>query len=265
MKRFFMFSVLAAGLFAAGAAQAATVLITGSNRGLGLEFVKQYAEQGWNVIATSRSPSDDEDLKALAAKHKTVTIEKLDVTDTVEIAALASKYKGQPIDLLLNNAGVLGGGPEQSLGHFSQDRFHQVLNVNVFGPLAVSEAFRENVIASEGKKIISMTSGLGSIAGAGGMPNAPYYYRISKAGLNMAMRALGADLRAQGVAVGVVAPGTVETDMLEEVNEMFFAKMNLPSIGPEESISKLIDVIAALTPATAAKGINNYDGSVMPW
>ena len=84
------------------------------------------------------------------------------------------------------------------------------------------------MIASEGKKIISMTSGLGSIVGAGGMPNAPYYYRISKAGLNMATRALGGNLRARGVTVGVVAPGTVETDMLEEVNEMFFAKWNSP-------------------------------------
>jgi NAD(P)-dependent dehydrogenase (short-subunit alcohol dehydrogenase family) len=80
MKRFFMCAALAAGLFAAGAAQAATVLITGSNRGLGLEFVKQYAEQGWNVIATSRSPSDDEDLKSLAAKHKTVARSNLSDT-----------------------------------------------------------------------------------------------------------------------------------------------------------------------------------------
>lgn len=265
MKRFVAVAAVAAGLFAAGAAQAATVLITGSNRGLGLEFATQYAAKGWDVIATSRSPADDEDLQALAAKHKNVTIEQLDVTDTAEINALAAKYKGRPIDLLLNNAGILGGGPDQSLGNFSQSRFHQVMDVNVFGALAVSEAFRENVIASEGKKIISLTSGLGSIAGAGGMPNAPYYYRISKAGLNMAMRALGGDLRAKGVTVGVVAPGTVETDMLDEVNEQFFAKMNLPSIEPEESISKLIDVIAALTPANAAKGISNYDGSVMPW
>ena len=97
------------------------------------------------------------------------------------------------------------------------------------------------------------------------MPNAPYYYRVSKAGLNMAMRALGADLRAKGVVVGVVAPGTVETDMLDEVNEQFFAKLNLPSITPKESISKLIILISGLTQANAAKGISNYDGSVMPW
>lgn len=265
MKRLIVLAVLATGLFAVGAAQSATVLITGSNRGLGLEFAKQYAEQGWDVIATSRSPADDEALQSLAAENKNIIIEELDVTDMGEISALAAKYKGKPIDLLLNNAGVLGGGPDQTLGTFSQERFHQVMDVNVFGVLAVSQAFRENVIASEGKKIISLTSGLGSIAGAGGMPNAPYYYRVSKAGLNMAMRALGADLRAKGVVVGVVAPGTVETDMLDEVNEQFFAKLNLPSITPKESISKLIILISGLTQANAAKGISNYDGSVMPW
>lgn len=265
MKRFIVLAVLATGLLAAGAAQSATVLITGSNRGLGLEFTKQYAERGWDVIATSRSPADDEELQTLAAKHQNVTIEELDVTDMAEITALAAKYKSKPIDLLLNNAGILGGGLDQTLGTFSQKRFHQVMDVNVFGVLAVSQAFRENVIASEGKRIISLTSGLGSIAGAGGMPNAPYYYRVSKAGLNMAMRALGADLRVKGVVVGVVAPGTVETDMLDEVNKQFFAKLNLPSIRPEESISKLINVISELTQASAAKGINNYDGSIMPW
>ncbi len=265
MSRTFAIVAFSISLFIAGAAQAATVLITGSNRGLGLEFATQYAERGWDVIATSRSPADDEELKALAARHQNVTIEQLDVTDTAEVTALAAKYRGKPIDLLLNNAGVLGGGEDQSLGTFDQKRFHQVMDVNVFGAMAVSEAFRENVILSEGKKIVALTSGLGSIAGAGGMPNAPYYYRISKAGLNMAMRALGGDLRASGVTVGVVAPGTVETDMLDQVNEEFFAKLNLPSITPQESISKLIDVIDELTPENAAKGINNYDGSVMPW
>lgn len=124
MKNILSAAFIAVIFVSTGAAQAATVLITGSNRGLGLEFATQYAERSWDVIATARSPSDDEELKALAAKHKNVTIEKLDVTDMAEIDTLAAKYKGKPIDLLLDNAGVLGGGPEQSLGNFSQERFH---------------------------------------------------------------------------------------------------------------------------------------------
>ena len=124
MKNILSAAFIAVIFVSTGAAQAATVLITGSNRGLGLEFATQYAERSWDVIAIARSPSDDEELKALAAKHKNVTIEKLDVTDMAEIDTLAAKYKGKPIDLLLDNAGVLGGGPERSLGNFSQERFH---------------------------------------------------------------------------------------------------------------------------------------------
>ena len=90
-----------------------TALVTGSNRGIGLELVTQYAADGWDVIATSRSPDDDDDLQALAKSHANVTIEALDVTDMDQIAALSEKYQGKAIDVLINNAGLLGGRPGQ--------------------------------------------------------------------------------------------------------------------------------------------------------
>ena len=263
MKRFFATAVLAAALAAASAANAATVFITGSNKGLGFEFAKQYAEKGWTVIATTRNPDGAKELKELAAKHKNLMIDKLDVSNDTEIAAIAAKYKGKPIDLLINNAGILGEHADQTLGTFSRKGFHDVVDVNDFGALAVSQALRENVIASEQKKIVAMTSGLGSISTAGRMPKAPYYYRMSKAALNMGFQALNADLKGQGVLVAVVAPGTAETAMLTEFLDDY--GMKLPTITAAESVSKLIGVIDGLDQAKAVKGINNYDGTILPW
>src|SRR5688500_848269 len=100
----------------AQAGRPGTVLVTGSNRGLGLEFVKQYAERGWDVIATARDPDSAKELRELAAKNSKITIEKLDVLDTVAIKALAKKYQGRPVDIILNNAGVLGDMKAQALG-----------------------------------------------------------------------------------------------------------------------------------------------------
>jgi NAD(P)-dependent dehydrogenase (short-subunit alcohol dehydrogenase family) len=261
MKRFVAAVALSAGLMLAGAANAATVFITGSNKGLGFEFAKQYAEKGWTVIATTRSPDSAKELKDLAAAHKNITIEKLDVSKDDEIKAIAAKYKGKPIDLVINNAGVLGEHADQTLGTFSRKGFHDVVDVNDFGALAVSEALRENVIASQGKKIVAITSGLGSIAGAGRMPKAPYYYRMSKAALNMGFQALNADLKGQGVTVGVVAPGTAETTMLTEFLDDY--SMKLPSITATESVSKMIGIIDGLDQTKVVKGINNYDGTIM--
>ncbi len=101
-------------------ALAETVLITGTNRGIGLEFVKQYAERGATVIATARRPADAKELIALAAQHPNVTIEALDVTDVSAIEALAKKYQGKPIDILINNAGTLGDVPKQTIGGLDQ-------------------------------------------------------------------------------------------------------------------------------------------------
>src|SRR5690606_8425794 len=119
---------------------------------LGLEFARQYAARGWSVIATARNPQDADDLRDVAARLRSVTIERLDVTDIAAVKALAGKYRGRPIDLVINNAGVLGDLEAQALGSLDFAEFADVMAVNVYGALAVSEAFRNHVAASRHKK-----------------------------------------------------------------------------------------------------------------
>ena len=191
--------------------EAPTVLITGANASHGLAFVEEYAALGWNVIATCRSPAKAERLNALAAQHANVVVEELDIVDDAEIAALVEKYRGKPIDVLMNNAAInaFRFGPNR-FGKMDYEWFAQILNVNIIGQLKVSEAFLENVKASKQKKIISMTSTGGSITEVE-IPIAPAY-RASKAGLNMAMRSYALHLQRKGVIVGIIAPGTVDTE-----------------------------------------------------
>ena len=237
-----------------------TVLITGSNRGLGLEFVKQYAARGWKVIATARAPEGATELRALAAKNNGIAVEKLDVLDRPAIKSLAAKYQGTRIDLLVNNAGVLGDMKAQTLGALDYKEFEEVMAVNVFGALAVSEAFREHVAASDQKKIVSITSrsGIISLPGSRG----PYFYRASKTALNMVMRVLADDLRSRGVIVALVSPAPTETDMLRAL------------IGPEgaarqakapDVIAGLIKAIDGLTLANSGEQPVYFDGTVLPW
>jgi NAD(P)-dependent dehydrogenase (short-subunit alcohol dehydrogenase family) len=216
MKQRLLSLVVIAAASLAPQTQAETVLVTGSNRGIGLEFVRQYAASGWRVIATTRDPATATELTALAMQYpQLVTIEKLDVADNANIEALATRYRGQAIDVLLNNAGLLGDKDKQSFQQLDYATFEQVLQVNTYGPLAVSRAFLDHVLASKQKKIVAITSGLSSIEATkrfGGL----YFYRISKAGLNMGMRALAAELRPKGVKVGILAPGVVETRLLRQ-------------------------------------------------
>jgi NAD(P)-dependent dehydrogenase (short-subunit alcohol dehydrogenase family) len=262
MKSFFLSGCVALlSLF--GCAQAATALITGSDRGLGLEFVRQYAARGDTVIATCRHPEKATELQALAADKKNVVVETLDVSDDANIRTLAVKYRGKPIDVLINNAGVLGAHDDQTLGTFARKGFQEVMDINAFAPLAVSEAFRGNVIASKDKKILAVTSGAGSISRSGGMPKGPYYYRMSKAALNMGMQALGADLREQGVAVAVVSPGATDTDMFTAFTKDYGVKFR--SNTPAQSVTGMVNVIDKLDQKQAAQGILNFDGTVTSW
>ena len=236
-----------------------TVLVTGSNRGLGLEFVKQYADRGWTVIATARNPEDAKELDALATKDSKITIEKLDVLDTAAIKTLATKYQGRPIDIILNNAGVLGDMKAQALGSLDYAEFQEVMAVNVYAPLAVAEAFREHVATSNHKKIVSLTSrsGIISLPGSRG----PYFYRASKVALNMVTRVLADDLRRRGVVAAVVSPPPTETDMLRALigpeNASFQAK-------PADVVAGLIKVIDGLTLENSTAP-TYFDGTVLPW
>ena len=247
-----------------GTVHAATVLITGADRGLGLEFTRQYAARGDTVIATCRHPEKAAELQALAAARKNIVVEKLDLTDDAGVRSLATRYHGKPIDVLINNAGILGDRDDQMLGTFRRKGFHDVMDVNAFGPLVVSEAFRGNVVASKEKKIVAVTSGrLGSISHAVDVPERPYYYRMSKAAMNMGLQALGADLKAQGVAVAVVSPGVADTAM----HAAFIADYGTknPAITPAQSVTGMIAVIDELDQTQAVRGILNYDGTVIAW
>ncbi len=239
-----------------------TVLITGSNRGIGLSLAENYAEQGWNVVATCRKPDKATDLISLKEKYDNVNIEQLDVTSQKQINALAEKYKGIPIDVLLNNAGILGDIRDQVFGALNEETFEQVFAVNTLAPLKVSEAFVEHVSLSEQKKIVSMTSGLGSMQITANQSYF-YFYRMSKAALNMAVVAMNASLRNQGIISALIAPGQVDTKLLEESGYRGPNK-----ITPDESAKSLIRIIDSLSQETINKNGNkaiNVDDRVLPW
>src|SRR6185503_2432869 len=236
-----------------------TVLVTGANRGLGLELVKQYAARGWTVIATARNPQGATDLNALAASDDDVVVEQLDVLEAAQIDALAAKYRGTPIDVLINNAGVLGDLEAQALGALDYEEFEEVMAVNAFAPLAVSDAFREHVAQSKRKKIVAITSRSGIISQPGW--RGPYFYRASKIALNMEMRMLADELRESGIAVALVAPAPTDTDMLRQlIGEQGAARQARPA----DSVAGLIDLIERVDAAQSGQPLF-IDGSVLPW
>jgi NAD(P)-dependent dehydrogenase (short-subunit alcohol dehydrogenase family) len=229
-----------------------TTLITGANRGLGLEFARQYAADGWHVYATCRDPNSASELRRLAdaSDHK-MQILALDVTDLDNVKAAAAELEGQAIDLLLNNAGV--GGPRgQTIGNIDYDAWAKVLNVNTMGPLRVSEAFVDHVARSEQKLIVTLTSGMGSIADntSGGS----FAYRSSKAAVNMVMRSLAIDLAPRGITCVVINPGWVQTDMGGPHGNQT----------PAESVTKLRSLIENLGPGHSGKFVN-HDDREYPW
>jgi NAD(P)-dependent dehydrogenase (short-subunit alcohol dehydrogenase family) len=229
-----------------------TVLVTGANRGLGLEFVRQYADDGWLVYAACRAPKAAKELKELESRHgDRIRILALDVTDGESVKSAAGHLRGEPIDLLINNAGV-GGPPGQRLGSFDYTAWAKVLDANTLGPMRVVEAFVENVAKSHDKRIVTITSGMGSIEDntSGGS----YAYRSSKAGVNAIMKSLSLDLAPRGVTCVVVNPGWVRTDMGGPRG----------TLAPAESIKALRSVIAGLKPKDSGKFLN-YNGRTYPW
>jgi len=222
-----------------------TVLITGASRGLGLEFARQYAADGWRVHACCREPGG-----AVTAISGDVVCHALDVTDTAAIAALDAALKGEALDLLVNNAGIMGRG--QKLGRIDADGWDTVLRVNAIAPIMLSEALLPNLRKVTGAKIAMLTSRMGSIADntSGGM----YAYRSSKAALNAAAHSLALDLADDGIPVVLLHPGWVRTDMGGPNGQ----------IDAPEAVTGLRHIIADLKMADSG-AFYAYDGRQIPW
>ena len=272
--RIFMVLVLAsvAGLWAASARaqnDAPTVLITGSSKGHGLAFANDYAERGWRVIATCRNPSAADRLQVLATEYENIVIEELDVTDFAEVDALAAKYRGTAIDVLNLNGAIntFRFGPNR-FGDMDYEWFDEIMRVNVIGQLYVAEAFLEHVAASDQKKIAAMSAVGGSI-GRVRSSIAPSY-RASKAGFNMLMRTYGEAVKQRGVAVLVIAPGTVDTEDYLNAEDPETIPINYQrmiaagGLAPRSAIGSMIDLIDGLTVEDIG-AFHKWDGDVLPW
>ena len=250
----FVACLLVAGPIAASE-PSPTVFITGANRGIGLELTRQYAAQGWTVIASCRTPAKAGALHAIANEHPAVEIVQLDVLDFERIDELASDYRSRPIDILINNAGIGGGGENQVFGRINYAAFDLVMNVNAKAPLKLAESLLDNVAASDLKKIITISSTEGSIGMTGG-PGRGYFYRPSKTAVNMLMRNLALAVADRGIIVGLVNPGAVNTDFMKGVP--------IPLLPVDESVSQVIDVIDSFD-LESSGSFRNYDGEQVVW
>ena len=226
-----------------------TVVITGANRGIGLEFVRQYAKDGAKVIACAREPDKAAELRELSAKGN-VQVRALDTSDFKACAALGMQLAGEPIDLLINNAGYYGP-KKQSADDTDFEAWAYTFAVNTMGPLALSQALHENLKRGREKKIISISSGMASTEENGGGALA---YRSSKAALNNVMKSLSVDWRRDGIIAVVLDPGWVKTDM---------GGKNAPT-PPEQSVAGMRKVIAGLTLADSGKFLR-WNGRERPW
>ena len=225
-----------------------TVLIAGANRGIGLEFARQYAADGWTVIAGCRRPDEANDLKGLDGD---VQVHAVDTTDATEVGSFKGAVGDRPLDLVIANAGVYGGDHQQA-GDIDFDAMAHTLAVNTVGPLRVAEAFTANLKSAKGAKLVAITSQMGSIDdnGSGGF----IAYRASKAGLNAAWKSVALALAPDGVTAIVMHPGWVQTDMGGE---------KAPTT-PEQSVTGMREVIAGLGVDDAGT-FRAFDGRTLPW
>lgn len=237
-----------------------SVLITGASRGLGLELTRQYAADGWRVYACARRPDEAAELAAIAAVSEgRVTPHAIDLLDHGTIERLARELDGAAIDVLLNVAGTMGradfarqGVGAMPFGATDYDDFMDTLRVNLLAPLKVIECFVPHVERSAQKKVVTLSSVVGSIASnaSGGL----YSYRASKAAVNALMKALAIDLGRRGIIALPMHPGWVRTDM---------GGPRAP-LDAATSCAGIRRVIAGLTPADAGRFLQ-YDGQELPW
>jgi NAD(P)-dependent dehydrogenase (short-subunit alcohol dehydrogenase family) len=227
------------------AATPATVLITGANRGIGLEYARQFAAKGYKVIGTVRDPADAKELSAVADR-----VEQLDVADAASVKALAQRLQGVPVDILVNNAGMFDRR-DLTVDKVDFTVMEQTLAVNTLGPLRVTQALMPNLRAGKRRTIVNMSSELGSIEHSSGRW---YAYRTSKAALNQITRTISAELAPEGFICVVLHPGWVRTDMGGAA----------ATYSPQESVAGLVSVIEKLGPSDNGR-FYDFKGTAIPW
>ncbi|GAB4235500.1 MAG: SDR family oxidoreductase [Chlamydiales bacterium] len=225
---------------------AETVLITGANRGLGLEFAKQYQAKGYDVIGTARDSDEADELRAL-----NVRVERLDVANEASIQSLGKKLKGVPIDILINNAGIMRGRNDD-LEMIPKEDMQQSFAVNATGPLLVTQALLPNLRSGKNQRIVNITSQLGSIQNntGGGM----YPYRASKAALNQISKTMSVELKNDGIITVALHPGWVRTDM----GGMW------ATYSPEQAVKAMINTIDRLNMQSNGRFLD-LNGQELPW
>ena len=229
----------------------ATILITGTNRGIGLEFAKQCLARGDRVIATCRDLTAAPELKSLRDSHGDLDIRQLDVASAESMQEFAQQLEATAIDTFINNAGVYGPSSVK-FGAIDAQAWVSVLQVNSIAPLILTQLLMPSLRQGKDKKLVYLSSKMGSIADNGG--GGSYIYRSSKAALNSAVKSLAIDLEAEGFSAAVLHPGWVLTDM-GGPNAL---------IDTKTSVSGMIQVIDKLNPQNSGSFFN-YDGSIIPW
>lgn len=230
-----------------------TTLITGANRGIGLEFARQYAADGWHVIACSRHPEKSDALNKLASQYPDlIRIHGLDVSEHAQIDRLAQVLADESIDLLINNAGIYPDSDKSGFGSTNYAEWMQAFQINTMAPLKMAETFVTSIARSKQKSIVTVSSMMGSIADNSSGGN--YLYRSSKTALNMVVKNLAIDLKPTGITAVVLHPGWVKTDM-GGPNAM---------ISVEQSVTGMRQVISSLTITDSGKFFD-YEGKEIPW
>lgn len=232
-----------------------TILITGANRGIGLELTKQFLQAGGaRIFAACRQPAAAADLNALAQRYgDAIALLQLDITDetSIQAAVAAVATRSDALDLLINNAGIAGDESGRILGKLQARELSRVISTNAVGPLILTQAFRALLQASDKPRVLMISSGLGSLTNAGGNS---YAYRMSKAAMNMAARVLAMDEAMAGVITVTVNPGWVKTDM---------GGANA-ALEPAQSGRALLALINGLGAHDNGKFFQ-YDGGRLPW
>jgi len=230
-----------------------TTLITGANRGIGLEFSKQFAVDGWRILACCRYPEKSDALNKLAVMYPDqITVHTLDVANHEQINRLAQTLASKSIDLLINNAGVYPDPMGYSFGDTDYEAWAQAFLINTMAPLRMAEEFADHIKRGNQKIIVTITSKMGSVAdnNRGGS----YIYRSSKSAVNMVVKSLAIDLKSIGITAVLIHPGWVRTDM------------GGPDglISTKQSVSGMRNIISQISLADSGKFFA-YDGQIIPW